>query len=113
MMKKIALPTGLVERRKQRSAKIYCTGEYHKFIYFVESVYLSSLTLQMMRAYSDGDIVDKIKTNLLANDIAFDKFKCLCNNEACSEFDDDDIKRIMKSMLERYANTRGTFFVQI
>ena len=110
--KKAALPTGLVERRKRRSAKICCSEEYFKFICFVESVYLSNLTLQKMRAYYDGYIVDKIKINMLANDIALDKFKCLCNNESCSEFDDNSIKRVMKYMMERYANMRGTFFVR-
>ena len=50
----------------------------------------------MMRAYSNEDIVDKIKTSLLANGIAFDKVKCLRNNESCSEFDDDSVKRMMK-----------------
>ena len=112
MQKSNAYPTGLVERRKRSSAKIYCSEEYFNFICFVESVYLSNLMLQMMRAHADGDIVDKIKTNLLANDIAFDKFKCLCNDESCSEFDDDNIKRIMTHMMERYANMRGTFFVR-
>ena len=58
------LPSSLVERRKRR-ASVYCTREYFDFICRIESIFLANLTLKMMLAYSDGDIVTRIKTSIL------------------------------------------------
>jgi hypothetical protein len=60
------LPTSLVERRKRR-ALVYCTWEYFYFICVIESIYLTNLTLKMMMAYNDGDIVTKIKLGILSH----------------------------------------------
>jgi hypothetical protein len=57
--KSMDLPTSLVERRRRR-ASVYCTREYFDFVCLVESIYLTNLTLKMMMAYNDGDIVAKI-----------------------------------------------------
>jgi hypothetical protein len=78
----------------------------------VENVYLANLTLKMMKAYADGDIVDKIKTTLLSNTVAVEKFTSLCDNEYCGSLPESDRKEIMKYIMERYANMRGTFFVR-
>ena len=71
-----------------------------------------NLTLKMMQAYTDGDIVDVIKKGLLSSGIAFDKFAALCDNEYCGSFDKDDIRDIMSYTMDRYANMRGTFFAK-
>ena len=60
------LPTSLVERRTRR-ALVYCTWEYFYFICVIESIYLANLTLKMMMAYNDGDIVTKIKLGILSH----------------------------------------------
>ena len=60
------LPTSLVERRTRR-ALVYCTWEYFYFICVIESIYLTNLTLKMMMAYNDGDIVTKIKLGILSH----------------------------------------------
>ena len=54
------LLTSLVEMRKGR-ASVYCSREYFEFVCFVKSTYLANLTLKMMLAYNDGDIIAKIK----------------------------------------------------
>ncbi len=104
------LPTSLVEKRKRRSAKIFCTKAYFEFICFVESTYLSNLTLKMMQAYADGDIVHKIKLALLESDVATKKFDELCRYDI--SLSSDNKQQIMKYLMERYANMRGTFFVK-
>ena len=59
-----------MERKKHISAKVYYSKEYITFVCPVESVYLSSLSLEGRSAYSDSDIVDKIKTSLLPGNLA-------------------------------------------
>ncbi len=57
--KVINLPTSLVERRKWR-VLVYFTREYFDFICLVESINFANLTLKMMLAYNDGNIVTMI-----------------------------------------------------
>jgi hypothetical protein len=57
--KAMNLPTLLVERRKRR-VLVHCTWEYFDFICLVEGIYLADLTLKMMLAYNDGNIVTVI-----------------------------------------------------
>lgn len=95
--KSVTLPTLLVEQRKRRSAKVFCSKDFFDFICYVETVYLSNLTLKMMQAYSNGDILQKIKTALMTNSVAIDKFKALCNNDVLEL---DEIVEIMKYMME-------------
>ena len=102
----------LVLRRKRR-AKMFCTKSYYKFICFVESVYLENLNVKMMMAYSDGDIIHVIKIALVDNEEAFQKFGEICNNDENDElFTDDELKSLLKYVLERYANMRGSYFVK-
>jgi len=54
------LPSSVVERRKRKS-KMFCTKGYFEFICFLESIFLANLTLEMMLAYADGDLVYEIK----------------------------------------------------
>ena len=104
------LPISIVEKRKQRSAKVYCSEEYFDFICFVESVYLSNLSLKMMRAYADGNIIDIIRSSLLSNDMVVQKSNLLFNNTSCCSISEDEKPEIMKYLMDRYANMRGTFF---
>jgi hypothetical protein len=100
------LPTSLGERRKRR-ALVYCTREYFDFICVIKSIYLANLTLKMMLAYNDGDIVTKIKLGILSHNDTRDRFSCLSgsNNE-------DDNQQLLVYITERYANMRGTYFVK-
>jgi hypothetical protein len=100
------LPTSLVERRKWR-ASVYCSREYFDFVCFVESTYLANLTLKMMMAYNDGDIISKIKFGILSHDDLRDRFSCLSGSD-----NKDDNCLLLAFLMERYANMRGTFFVK-
>jgi hypothetical protein len=61
----------------------------------------------MMMAYTDGDIIARIKTSIIVNQAVRDRFAALLDNQfyacKCSE--------LMAYILEQYANMRGTFFV--
>ena len=62
------LPTRLVDKRKRRrGSKIYCSSDFYNFISFVESTFLNNLTLEIMMAYSNGDLVYAIKCHLTKN----------------------------------------------
>ena len=64
----VGLPTRLVDKRKRRrGSKIYCSSDFYNFISFVESTFLNNLTLEMMMAYSNGDLVYAIKCHLTKN----------------------------------------------
>lgn len=107
--KEQGLPTSVVERRK-RMSKMFCTKGYFEFICFLESIFLANLTLEMMLAYADGDLVYEIKQQTLQNEGAMSKFAALCNND--DSFSDDDLGKIMNYVIQRYTNMRGTYFVK-
>jgi hypothetical protein len=100
------LPTSLVERRKRR-ALVYCTREYFYFICVIESIYLANLTLKMMLAYNDGDIVAKIKLGILSHNDTRNSFSCLTGSD-----NEDDNQQLLVYIMERYANMRGTYFAK-
>jgi hypothetical protein len=74
------LPTSLVEMRKQR-ASVFCIQEYFDFVHLVESIFLMNLTLKMMLAYNDCNVVTKIKTSILLHNKTRDRFTCLYGSD--------------------------------
>ena len=68
-------------------SKMFSTQQYYDFILFVESTFLENLNLQMMMAFTNSDLVHKIKTQMLTSDIATEKFPMLCNVNVMSSFD--------------------------
>ncbi len=104
--KSMDLLTSLVERRKQR-ASVYCSREYFDFVCFVEGTYLANLTLKMMIAYNDGDIISKIKLGILLHNDSRDRFSCLSGSD-----NKDDNRLLLAYIMERYANMWGTYFVK-
>ena len=107
--KDACLPTSLVERRK-RIAKMFSSKAYFEFICFVESVYLANFSLEMMMAYSDGNLIHEIKMHMLKSDVAMDKFSCLCNPD--EDLTSTQMQQLMNYIMERYTNIRGTYFVK-
>jgi hypothetical protein len=105
--KMMVLPTSLVERRKQKLS-VYCTQQYFEFICFVEIVYFANLSLKMMSADKDGNIISVIKMSILSNTGAWGRFDALflSNVVQCER------QCVMAYIMERYANIRGTFFVR-
>jgi hypothetical protein len=62
----------------------------------------------MMLAYVDGDIISQIKISILGNERAMERFAAMSG----VDFDTCQCQQLMAYILERYANMRGTFFVQ-
>jgi hypothetical protein len=96
--KRMSLPTSLVERRKRR-ALVYCTREYFDFLCRIESIFLANLTLKMMLAYSDGDIVTRIKTSILSHNEMRGKISFLLGSDNNAEN-----QLLLTYIVERYAN---------
>ena len=108
--KSAGLPTSLVDRRK-RGKQIYCTKQYYDFICLVESVYLANLTLKMMVAYDDGNIISRIKPSLLANTFVQERFAALFAFSGGTAIEAEQ-KQILEYIMDRYANMRGNFFAR-
>ena len=104
--KSMDLLTPLVERRKRR-ALVYCSCEYFDFVCFVESTYLANLTLKMMMAYNDGDIISKIKFGILSHDDLRDGFSCVSGSD-----NKDDNCLLLAYIMERYVNMPGYLFCE-
>jgi len=104
------LPVSLVLKRTNRSL-LFCSPEYFKFICFVESVYLDNLTLEMLVGHPEGNIIQVIKSFVLGSDIALKQINDLCSDDenSCSI---EDNMLILKYIMDRYANMRGTYFVK-
>ena len=64
----------------------------------------------MMRAYADGNIINIIRSGLLSNDTVIQKFSLLFQNLSCCSLSEDEKPEILKYLMDRYANMRGTFF---
>jgi hypothetical protein len=107
MAKNMDLPTSFVDRRKGKSS-VYCSRDYFEFICFVESVFLANLSLKMMLAYVDGDIISKIKISILGNERAMERFAAMSG----IDLDTCQCQQLMVYILERYTNMRGMFFVR-
>ena len=74
---------------------------------FVESTDLANLTLKMMMAYNDSDIISKIKFGILSHDDSRDRFSCFLGSD-----NEDDNRLLLAYLMERYVNMRGTYFVK-
>jgi hypothetical protein len=104
----LQLPISLVEKRKtKRGVPVCCTLEYFEYICFVETVYLANLSMKMMLAYNNGDIIAAIKNSILSNSSARAKFTALVDYDV----DWSDCLELMAYILDRYANMRGTYFI--
>mmetsp|Transcript_12557 Transcript_12557/g.18937 ORF Transcript_12557/g.18937 Transcript_12557/m.18937 type:complete len:219 (+) Transcript_12557:1-657(+) len=113
--KEAGLPFHIVELRQKRSL-IFCSKEYYSFICVIESTYVQNLTLKMMLAYTDGDLVNAIHKALYASEKIRSMFFAL--NRASEDVDDinDDEREsqleILKFILDRYVRMRGCWFVK-
>lgn len=102
------LPINLAEKRTRRAAKMYASKSYYNFICSVESIYLTNLNIQMIRAYADSEIMDVILVGIMKNKHLESKFRSLCVDDVGTK----EQQQIMKYLMERYANVRGTFFIK-
>ena len=57
------LPTTLTERR-QISEMIYSDESYFKFVKYIPSIYVNNLTLEIMIAFDDGNLIEKINERI-------------------------------------------------
>ena len=91
--------------------KLYFASKaYFDFIMFIESVYIKNLTLKMMMAHSDGDLVKAINDAILSSDTVREKFWSIFQcDESVTE---DDKKSILEYIAERYVHMRGCWFVK-
>ncbi len=103
--KRMNLPASLMERRKWQ-ALVYCSWEYFDFLCPIESIFLANLTLKMMLAYSNGDIVTRIKTSILSHNEMRERISFLSGSDNKA-----DNQLLLTYIIERYANMRGTVFV--
>ena len=110
--RELGLPIGLVQRRRRR-ANMYCSEKYYNFIGdVIESTHVANLTLDMMMAYADGDIICEIKERILKSDAVKSKFAALCSTTDEATFSTEDTEKLLAYILDRYANMRGAYFVK-
>ena len=61
---------------------------YFKFICLIESIYLTNLNIQMMRAHTDEDVVDIILGLFMKNKFLTNNFCLLCEDISTSAKED-------------------------
>ena len=92
---------------------MYCSEKYYNFIGdVIESTHVANLTLDMMMAYADGDIICEIKERILKSDAVKSKFAALCSTTDEATFSTEDTEKLLAYILDRYANMRGAYFVK-
>ena len=103
------LPCELVEMRQKKSL-YFPNKQYFQFIRLVESIYVHNLTVSLMMAYVDGDLMQAIDAKIRSCDEVLTKFSNLFPaGDTASEADRIDI---MNYVLERYIKMRGCWFVK-
>ena len=65
-------------------------------------------TTEMMMAYCDGSLFNKIKDSLVEDKGVFEKFK---SNLCLDSHKDKDIKKLLSFMMTTYRNIRARWFV--
>ena len=105
------MPVSLVLKRNNQSL-LFCSSEYFKFICFVESVYLDKLTLEILVGHHEGNIIQIIKSFILGSDIVLKKINGLYSNDENVYLTKETVL-ILKYIMDRYANIRGTYFVKL
>ena len=110
------LPYTLVELR-QRKSLFFSSRGYFNFILLVESTYVKNLTLTMMKAYIEGDLISAIDAAIKKDRSMQVKFLSLFDIDANG--DDGNIAEkyayhleIMEFVLDRYRRMRGCWFVK-
>ena len=66
----------------------------------------------MMMACDDGDLVHEIRTQMLTNQLTITKFNDICNKDEKLSGDGEETEQVIKYIVERYTNMRGTYFVK-
>ncbi len=86
---------------------VHFTREYFDFICLVESINLANLTLKMMLAYNNGNIVTMIKTSMLLHEATKNSFFCLSGS-----MNDNNNKLLLTYIIEKYVIYVGKIFCQ-
>ncbi len=86
---------------------VFCTHDYFDFLFCIESIFVANLTLKMMLAYSNGDIVTRIETSILSHNEMRERISFLSGSDNKA-----DNQHLLTYIVERYANMRGTYFVR-
>lgn len=107
--KQASLPYELVELR-QKKILFYASEAYFNFIRLVESIYIKNLTMSMMLAYADGDLVKAIDAKIKSSDRVQAVFFSLFSSD--NVLGESDKLDIMHYVLERYLKMRGCWFVK-
>ncbi len=102
------LPSSLVEMR-QKKKLFFATRQFFDFVKLLESTYVKNLTLKMMMAYADGDLVKTINDALLASELIRNKFDGLFGNE---DGEAGERYKVLEYLLELYVHMQGCWFVK-
>ena len=84
------------------------TSDFFEFIVKVESTFIINATLEMMMAYCDGSLFDKIKDALTQNKSIFEEFKCKLR---LIDYEDEVIRKLLVEILTTYRNIRSGWFI--
>ena len=87
IVKETCLPTTLTERR-QLSKLIYSDQLFFKFVKYIESIYVDDLTLEMMIAFDDGSLIEKINEGIREDVDVKGVFLELCSPNNTDEVND-------------------------
>ena len=102
-----ATTAGTAVTKKTRITPNVLFKQYVEFICFVESTYLHNLTIEMITVCAHGNLINVIKNYLMDNKDIMVKFTTLCNND--SAYNKIECQDLLRYILERYANMRGTY----
>lgn len=129
------LPYTLVQMREKKNL-FYVSKEYFEFICLIESIYVKNLTMNMMMAYNDGNLLQIIDGEIYKNEFVREKFFALYGDESSTgvqaeegdcEMEQDDEEadanekeewkmadrlEVLRFILTRYIRMRGCWFVK-
>jgi hypothetical protein len=100
------LPTDLVNDREKESLR-RPSAEFYNFITHIETAFMANMSVDMMKGYSSGNLLNAVKIAMLDSEMMKDKFSELCP----ADFGDDEVKaQVMLYILDKHKHMWGRWF---
>jgi len=104
---KQGVPTSLIERREMKRLH-RPSFKFFEFVCRIESIFMENFTVDMMVAYSTGNLVNEIAMAIQTKNEILQEFRTLYDNYVT----DAAARKVLSYMLDKYAHMRGRWFVK-
>jgi hypothetical protein len=104
------LPTSVIDRKEIKH--LYRPSKsFYEFIAHIETIFVQNLTVEMMMAYSAGNLLESIREAIVGNELMRTKFFELSGGD--DDFGESISSELMDYVLIKFKHMRGRWFVKL